>query len=115
MLVQSPDACLAFVCKSGLRMLDYSVLRNLTLVFGSKNWSPGPGSGLKSLLDALGAVLAKYQPKRSHRDPKQTLLDIFFVLWSSAPRKMCWAGTLDTCFVDTKATCALMTLETRVL
>ena len=33
--------------------------------------SPGPGRASKGFLDALGSILAKYQPKRSHGDQFQ--------------------------------------------
>ena len=41
----------------------------------SKIGSPGPGRASKGFLDALGSILAKYQPKRSHGDPFQLNFD----------------------------------------
>ena len=46
--------------------------------FWSKMVSPGPGRASKGFLDALGSILAKYQPKRSHGDPFQLNFDIFW-------------------------------------
>ena len=43
----------------------------------SKMASPGPGRASKGFLDALGCILAKYQPKRSHGDPLHLNFDIF--------------------------------------
>ena len=51
------------------------------LVDFGQNWSkiasPGPGRASKGFLDALGSILAKYQPKRSHGDPFQFNFDDF--------------------------------------
>ena len=50
-----------------------------------QNWSkiasPGPGRASKGFLDALGFILAKYQPKRSHGDPFQLHFDYFLTFF----------------------------------
>ena len=50
-----------------------------------QNWSkiasPGPGRASKGFLDALGSILAKYQPKRSHGDPFQLNFDYFLTFF----------------------------------
>ena len=50
-------------------------------IFWAKNWSRGSGSALKSFLDALGSILTKYQPKRSHGDQFQLNFDCFWTFF----------------------------------
>ena len=75
--------------------------------FWSKNWSRVSGSGLKSFLDALGAIRAKYQPERSHGDPKQTFLCVLILLCSVATRDMCCVDTRDMCCVARRDMCCV--------
>ena len=76
-------------------------------IFLSKKLSRGSGSGLKSFLDALGAVLAKYHPKRSHGDPKQTFFYMFNVFCCVATRDMCSVARRDMCCVARRDMCCV--------
>ncbi len=62
-----------FLCKS---LHEPIGVRDFFFNFGPEMGSRRAGRGLKRFLEAVGFVLAKFQPKRSHGDP---IRDIFRV------------------------------------
>ena len=47
-------------------------------VLGPKTGPGGPGRCLKTLPEAIGFVLAEFEPKRSHGDPIRYILHVNF-------------------------------------
>ena len=100
MLVKSSYVCLVFGCLSSLTVDRQNFAtqafhrKKIYVFFGGpfladfgQNWSkiasPGPGRALESFLDALGSILVKYQPIRSHGDPIQLTFYHFLIFFDN--------------------------------
>ena len=95
--------------------MGYPLLRNLTQVFDLRKMSRRSGRALKSFLNALGSILAKYQPKRSHGDPKRISFYINIMLQQETcvvlQQEKCVALQQETCVVLQQQTCCFATTD----